>query len=140
MATNKLVLDNLIEDDFSLIAIHCSSEIYKVVFYINKLLGLHLKRMPKDVDYRYPEGLAFYELYHYYSQKEGFDYYVVSNKFKIKVNHLQSNGLLFEEETKKQANLVPEYKNVDCFLKIENNGETINLKKTSYRLTRSSKL
>ena len=96
MAINKLVLDDLVEEDFSLIAIHCSAEVYRIVFYLNKLLGLSLKREPQDVDYNYPEGLAFYELYKFYNQREGCNYYVVSNKYKIKGLHLQSNGFLFE--------------------------------------------
>ncbi|WP_292245789.1 IPExxxVDY family protein [Mesonia sp.] len=129
MAINKLVLDDLVEEDFSLIAIHCSAEVYRIVFYLNRLLGLSLKREPQDVDYNYPEGLAFYELYKYYNQLEGCNYYVVSNKYKIKANHLQSNGFLFEEETKRVANLLPEYKNVDCFLKIENNSDFVNIRK-----------
>ena len=129
MAINKLVLDDLVEEDFSLIAIHCSAEVYRIVFYLNKLLGLSLKREPQDVDYNYPEGLAFYELYKFYNQREGCNYYVVSNKYKIEGLHLQSNGFLFEEETKRVANLLPEYKNVDCFLKIESSSEDVNIKK-----------
>ncbi|SHI65358.1 hypothetical protein SAMN04488096_103197 [Mesonia phycicola] len=125
MAVNKLVLDSLVEDDFTLIAIHCSAEVYKVVFNINKLLGLSLKREPTDVDYNYPEGLAFYELYKYYNQSEGCDYYIVSNKCKVKALHLQSNGSLFKNETKRITNLVPEFKNVDCFLKIENTNQVV---------------
>ena len=37
--------------------------------------------------------------------------------------------VLFEEETKRVANLLPEYKNVDCFLKIESSSEDVNIKK-----------
>ncbi|MBW2960217.1 IPExxxVDY family protein [Mesonia aestuariivivens] len=125
MVINKLVLDNLVDEDFHLIAIHCSAEVYKVVFYLNKFLGLNLQRTPKDVDYNYPEGMAFYELYDYYSKDEGFNYYLVSNKYSIKANHLQSNGFLFEGETKKKAYLLPEFKRVDCFLKIEDNSESV---------------
>ena len=36
---------------------------------------------------------------------------------------------MFEEETKRVANLLPEYKNVDCFLKIESSSEDVNIKK-----------
>ncbi|MAN26998.1 MULTISPECIES: IPExxxVDY family protein [Mesonia] len=129
MAVNKLWLDDLVEEEFALIAIHCSAEVYRVVYNLNKILGISLQRQPTDVDYSYPEGLAFYELYNYYSEVEGCDYYLVSNKFKIKTNHLQSQGFLFEDETKKTVNLLPDFKNVDCFLKIEDNTGVVNIKK-----------
>ena len=66
MAVNKLWLDDLVEEEFALIAIHCSAEVYRVVYNLNKILGISLQRQPTDVDYSYPEGLAFYELYNYF--------------------------------------------------------------------------
>lgn len=140
MAVNKLLLDDLVEEDFSLIAIHCSAEVYRIVFYLNKVLGIHLKREPTDVDYSYPEGTAYYELYNYYSIAEGCDYYVVSNKFKIKSNHLQTQGFLFEDKTQKATYLLPEFKNVDCFLKIEDNTGVVNIKKLLLELNKINQI
>ncbi|MFT4943981.1 MAG: hypothetical protein ACI8RH_001729, partial [Flavobacteriales bacterium] len=44
MGTHKLVLDDDFEEDFSLIAIHCSEEPYKVAYILNQFARLKLRR------------------------------------------------------------------------------------------------
>ena len=50
MAALKLVLDDAFDYDFSLIALHCSLESYRLAFMINKYAHLRLKRA-KDIDF-----------------------------------------------------------------------------------------
>lgn len=49
MATHKLVLDDDFEEDFSLIAIHCSEEPYKVAYILNQFARLKLRREKLDL-------------------------------------------------------------------------------------------
>ncbi|MDB4299235.1 IPExxxVDY family protein [Flavobacteriaceae bacterium] len=49
MGTHKLVLDDDFEEDFSLIAIHCSEEPYKVAYILNQFARLKLRREKVDL-------------------------------------------------------------------------------------------
>ena len=48
MGTHKLVLDDDFAEDFSLIAIHCSEEPYKVAYILNQFARLKLRREKSD--------------------------------------------------------------------------------------------
>ena len=50
MLAHKLVLDDF-DNPFKLIAIHCSSEDYKLAFLLNRHLNLKLARTRKDHDF-----------------------------------------------------------------------------------------
>ena len=126
---NKLVLNTFIEEDFDLIAIHCSLEAYHLSFLLNKNLNFKLQREEVDVDFTYKEGTAFYELFKYCDDYQQCHYYLVENKHKIKAANLYSEGSLFKEEETYATHLIPEYKMVDFFLKIENEGSFISTKK-----------
>ncbi len=47
MATHKLILGDDFQDEFSLIAIHCSDEPYKMAYMLNKKIPLRLERKKK---------------------------------------------------------------------------------------------
>ena len=51
MINHKLVLENDFQEEFSLIAIHCSEEPYKMAYMINKQVPLKLARKKLDVDF-----------------------------------------------------------------------------------------
>ena len=44
MASHKLILEDDYQEEFSLIAIHCSEEPYKMAYILNKHLSLRLSR------------------------------------------------------------------------------------------------
>ena len=52
MANFKLVLEDDFGEDFSLIAIHCSAEAYKMAYLLNDHMALRLKRKRVDLDLR----------------------------------------------------------------------------------------
>ena len=49
MGTHKLVLDEDFTEDFTLIAIHCSEEPYKVAYILNQFAHLKLRRKKTDL-------------------------------------------------------------------------------------------
>ena len=53
MALHKLHVDDFYDDSFSLIAIHCSLEDYRLAYLLNKHLNISLVRKPQDLDYKY---------------------------------------------------------------------------------------
>ncbi len=133
MGLQKLVLDELFDEDYSLVAIHCSEEAYKLAFLINKHVGLRLQRMRIDLDYSVDGLEVTYPLFQFDNKSQYTTYYLVSNKCKSQVAQLNSAGGLFDsQETSKTVvnYLIPEFKKVDYFLKIESDAPLMPLRKT----------
>lgn len=124
MLSHKLVLDD-VEDSYHLLAIHSPLEEFKMAFLLNMNLQLSLKRAAVDVDFNHGDVQALYPLYSYNELAKYRTYYLFKNKFKGSVKKVVSSGSLFiEEEISTQLTyLIPEYKKVDYFFKIEDDLE-----------------
>ena len=130
MLAHKLVLDDF-DNPFKLIAIHCSSEDYKLAFLLNRHLNLKLARTRKDHDFTSKAVRAEFALYRYNNEKQYCDYYLISNKFRIESKSTSGEGSLFGEETLdlNLIHLLPQYRNIDFLLKIEEEYESVSEKK-----------
>ncbi len=130
MAHHKLVFDEDLEEPYTLLAIHCSEEAYKVAFLLNKHLNIRLKRNKKDLDFS-KEGLVkTYPLYEYEDIQEYTHFFLVANKCKLKETVLQNAGGLFAEMVSEKSTthyLLPEFKKVDYLLKIYSGFQTVSL-------------
>lgn len=124
MLSHKLVLDD-VEDSYHLLAIHSPLEEFKMAFLLNRNLQLSLKRAAVDVDFNHGDVQALYPLYSYNELAKYRTYHLFKNKFKGSVKKVVSSGSLFiEEEISTQLTyLIPEYKKVDYFFKIEDDLE-----------------
>ena len=60
MPAHKLVLDEIFEQPYKLLAIHSSVEDYKLAYLLNKHLKLKLARMPKNIDLQKGSENAFF--------------------------------------------------------------------------------
>lgn len=120
MLSHKLLLDE-VEEDYQLLAIHCSLEEYKIAYLLNKHLQLSFRRASHDLDFNHGIVQALYPLFHFKEPENYRVYYLIKNKYKGPVKKVISSGSLFkEEEVSPQITyLIPEYKEVDYFLKIE---------------------
>lgn len=116
---NRLILDDVPEEEIYLIALYSSLEIFRVVYHLNSVLTLRLQRTPEDIDFINPDSISYYPLYHFYDEINDVDYYVVANKARTKPMNLIKQGSWFEEDNTYHTYLIPERKNVDFFLKIE---------------------
>jgi hypothetical protein len=132
MAHHKLVLEELPSDEFSLIAIHCSTEAYKMAFTLNKHLGLRLHRRRTDLDFS-SDGLdVFFELYEFDQTERYTTFSLLANKCKTTTARTTASGSLFETEPTEEMVtkfLVPEFKKVDFFLKIETDQDIVPIRK-----------
>lgn len=130
MLAHKLVLD---DDDtpFKLIAIHCSSEEYKLAFLLNRHLNIKLARTRKDHDFTSRAVRAEFALYTYNHHQQYCNYYLISNKFRVMSKARSEANSLFGEEAMDSnvIYLLPQYKKVDYLLKIEEAYETVSEKK-----------
>jgi len=132
MGHHKLILDDDFREEFSLIALHCSEEDYKVAYLLNKQLNLGLKREEVDLDYSNEELIATFSLFHFNSDLQYTSYDLVSNKCKAVVQNDQNESGLFSGETSEKnvtTYLIPEFKKVDFFLKVYSEFATIPLRR-----------
>ncbi len=121
MAVHKLILDDVFEEvRFTLIAIHCTLEDYRLAFLLNKHLGITLTRKSSDLDYN--NGKSTYSIFEWEDNKQLINWSLVSNICKTESYQQINYQSLFDvkEKITKTTNLIPEYKRVDYFLKIDN--------------------
>ncbi len=122
MAVHKLVLDDVFEEAlYTLIAIHCTIEDYRLAYLLNKHLGINLTRKPSDLDYN--KDKSVYSIFEWEDNKQLTTWSLVSNICKTQETLPQvSQQSLFtaQEQIIKTFNLIPEYKGVNYFLKIDN--------------------
>ncbi|NND63464.1 MAG: IPExxxVDY family protein [Flavobacteriaceae bacterium] len=132
MAHHKLLLDDDLNEEFSLIAIHCSEEDYKMAYTLNKQLNLRLERQKEDLELSYHKQKASFPIYEFEDQFQYTQYYLVANKCKQQVIDTQASSSLFSEEDSEKVMLhylLPEFKNADYFLKIASDFQSIPMRK-----------
>jgi len=120
MAIHKLILDDAFEDTlYTLIAIHCSLEDYRLAYLINKHLGITLSRKASDIDYN--NGQVSYSIFEWEDHKQLVTWSLVSNICKTKELQQIDYKSLFDNQEKitKIFQLLPEHKTVNYFLKID---------------------
>lgn len=121
MAIHKLLYDDEMEEPFSLVAIHCSEEDYKLAYLLNQNLRTRFKRNKREVDFSAQGQIITFPLYDFEDTKNYNHFYLVANKCQVIEASLQSSGGLFAETDSEKATLhylLPEFKTVDYFLKI----------------------
>ena len=128
MALHKLLVDDFEDEAYVLFAIHCNLEDFRMAYLLNQSLNINLKRYAYDLDFEYTT--ASYSVYEWQDPKKQVTWNLAQNIFKREEDSLVSSGSLFDTSSKviKTYNLIPEYKNVNYFLKIENDNNNINLK------------
>ncbi len=132
MAHHKLLLDDDLSEDFSLVAIHCSEEDYKMAYTLNKQLKLRLERRKEDLEFTRDRQEARFPIFEFEDQFQYTQYSLVGNKFKLSLQESVSGTGLFSEETSETVvnhYLLPEFQNADYFLKIASDFQSIPLRK-----------
>lgn len=132
MAHHKLVLDDEIDEEFTLLGLHCSEEDYKLAYLLNQHLNTRFKRKRIDLDFSTEGLLITFPIYQFEDAFKYSNFYLVTNKCRSTEASLQSSGGLFSDvfsEKETIRYLLPELKNVDYFLKIYSDFENIPLRK-----------
>jgi hypothetical protein len=130
MAVHKLILDDVFDESvFTLIAIHCTIEDYRLAYLLNKFLRINLCRKRFDLDFK--NGKSAYSIYNWEDKKRLIDWNLVSNICKTNDYAKINSGLLFEtsQSITKTYNLLPELKTVNYLLKID---DELNIVKEKY--------
>ena len=131
MAVHKLHLEEFDEIDYQLIAIHTSLEDYRLAYYINQNLPITLKKNNCNIQISNKEGETQFTRFVFEDSKD-IAWNLVQNKNDVFVPSQTSNQGLFSENNNKFSTkiyLIPEFKKVDYFLKIENGEVNIDVSK-----------
>ena len=128
MAIHKLDLGEFDEIDYHLIAIHTSLEDYRLAFFINQKLPINLSKSKNEIQINIKEGETKFSRYYYHNFEKAISWNLIQNKGEV-VQQKKDNGQnLFSNvamEVATKVYLLPEFKKVDYFLKVENNDNEI---------------
>lgn len=131
MAIHKLDLGEFDEIDYHLIAIHTSLEDYRLAYFINQKLPINLGKNKNEIQINIKEGETKFSRFYYQDVEKGISWNLIQNKNEViqhkndkKQNNLFSNISL---EVSTKVYLLPEFKKVDYFLKIENLEDDLNV-------------
>ena len=133
MALHKLLVDDFDTETYSLLAIHCTIEDYRVAYLLNKQLQINLQRKPQDLDVQYTA--SSFSIFEWEDEKQQMIWNLVSNICK-KEESIPNTGSLFETQSNilRTYNLIPEYKKVNYLLKIDNDGNFIDEKTIIHKI------
>ena len=130
MAVHKLDLGEFDEIDYYLIAIHTSLEDYRLAFFINQKLPINLSKSENEIQINIKEGETNFSRFYYIDKESSITWNLIQNKNEV-IQYKKGNiPNLFSDVTMEVATkvfLLPEFKKVDYFLKIENNNDTMNV-------------
>ncbi|PHQ62354.1 MAG: hypothetical protein COC08_00900 [Maribacter sp.] len=107
------------EDVFALIALHSSLEDYAMVYAINRHIKSNFKRFSKDLDVSEYASFPFFE----WKDEINGRYWTLIPNNSLKVEYSENKNLFKDEPSFIAHHLVPEHKDVDYFLKIDQNEE-----------------
>ncbi|MEO8515297.1 MAG: IPExxxVDY family protein [Flavobacterium sp.] len=130
MAIHKLDFDEFDEIDYHLIAIHTSLEDYRLAYFINQYLYINLSKNKNEIQINIKEGETKFSRFNYNNIEKRVSWNLLQNKNEVielqkeKNQNLFSNSIL---EVSTKVFLLPEFKKVDFFLKIENLNDDMDL-------------
>lgn len=121
MITTYKFSDGFYEEDYSLFAIHSNLEDFSLVYALNGILNTRLKRASSDIDI---SNKSLFPIYEWKDTINERNWALIVNT-SIKEEYLKRNDLFSEDSTSTVYHLLPEFKEVDYFLKIEQEGEDL---------------
>lgn len=130
MAVHKVYIEEFEEDDYYIIAIHTSLEDYRLAYFINREIAIRLSKNDSDIQSQVKEGETSFARFTFEDEKNDITWNLVQNKNEIEGKENTITQDLFsnsENSFSSSAYLLPEYKKVDFFLKIENAEKDINI-------------
>ena len=130
MAIHKLDLGEFDEIDYYLIAIHTSLEDYRLAYFINQKLPVNLSKSENEIQIKIKEGEINFSRFYYNDEEKTASWNLIQNineVIQIKDGDTQNLFSNVTMEVATKVYLLPEFKKVDYFLKIENNEEALDL-------------
>jgi hypothetical protein len=123
MAVHKLDFEDFGEIDYHLVAIHTSLEDFRLAYFINQKLPINLSKNKDEIQINIKEGETKFSRFYYYDKEKAVSWNLIQNKNEVIQQKNDNNQSLFSNisiEVSTKVYLLPEFKKVDYFLKIEN--------------------
>ena len=123
MAIHKLDFHEFDEIDYHLVAIHTSLEDYRLAYFINQKLPINLSIFKDEIHINIKEGETKFSRFYYFDKENDISWNLIQNKNKVIQQKNETSQNLFSDvnmEVATKVYLLPEFKKVDYFLKIEN--------------------
>lgn len=115
MATVYKISDEFYDDSFVLIALHCSLEDYALAYAMNKVFKANFKRTKLDLDILSGVSFPMFE----WQNELADQYFTLITNNSVQEEDQESEGLFQYEVSYTTHHLISEHKEVDYFLKIE---------------------
>lgn len=131
MAVHKLDFEDFDEINYQLVAIHTSLEDYRLAYFINQKLPINLRSNKNEIHINIKEGETNFSRFYYYDKEKEISWNLIQNKNEVIQQKKENNQNLFSNlnmEVSTKVFLLPEFKKVDYFLKIENTEEVMDIK------------
>jgi hypothetical protein len=134
MANYKLQIDDFEAIDYNLIAIHTTLEDYRLAYFINKHLPINLSKSKSEIQINIKEGETHFSRFDFDDAENDIYWNLIQNKNEVIVEKKNNDFDLFAntvQEIATKVYLLPEFKKVNYFLKIDNAENTIDVEKTT---------
>lgn len=128
MVLHKLHLDDFDEVEYDLIAIHTSLEDFRLAYFINQALPVLLQKNKEEIQITIKEGETRFSRFSFEVAENEVSWNLIQNKNEVTFQKKQGTQSLFADtdlEIATKVYLLPEFKKVDYFLKIENAEESV---------------
>jgi len=112
-----LMLDVEYDFDFLTLGIASREPAYRVSWFLNKRLGIHLQREPENYLIMNENTENHHLIYFYFCEDELIEYTLIKNKSENIVEEVFSDYSLFDTKNK-TSYLIPEQPKIDYFLKV----------------------
>ncbi|MDB2426326.1 IPExxxVDY family protein [Flavobacteriaceae bacterium] len=139
MALHKLLVDDFDDLNYSLLAVHCEMEDFRLAYFLNQSLATRLSRTKEDLDFL--TSLATFSVFEWSNPLLQTDWHLIKNNCLVEKVAV-SKGLFLETNDKSwvKHSLIPEHNSVDYLLKIDNGGGFINEKEILNKIQKISKV
>ena len=130
MAIHKLDLGEFDEIDYHLIAIHTSLEDYRLAYFMNQKLPVNLSKNENEIQINIKEGETKFSRFSFQDIEKTIFWNLIQNKNEVIQQKNDNSQNLFSNismEVSTKVYLLPEFKKVDYFLKIENMDAVMNV-------------
>jgi hypothetical protein len=130
MAIHKVYIEDFEEEDYHLIALHTPLEDYRLAYFLNKELGIGLYKSKFDIPLQIKKVKTSFVRFTFEDEKKVIIWDLVKNKNEVEnIENINTTDLFSNSKNSfsSSAYLLPEYKKVDFFVKIENTANEIDL-------------
>ena len=140
MAVHKLLVDDFEDANYSLLAIHCDIEDYRLAYFLNQNLATRLVRTKEDLDFT--NSTASFSVFEWNDNALQTSWHLIKNNCLVENSVPISTRLICRKYDHAWTvhSLLSDHASVDYFLKIDNGGGIINEKEVLNTIQNISKI